>query len=683
MDLAFQGAQFDSFGLDGRLLQGIADMSFLKPTPVQAACIPIALRGKDVLARAQTGTGKTAAYGLPVIQNIINSKKALNVPFVRAVVLVPTRDLCSQTAEMFAAFLKHLKNDVACVNLAAEQKAAERHQMLKSKPDIVISTPNLLFQQLSSMSMDLSQLVSLVIDEADVVVTESDQLASVKQHLPSGCQTLMLSATLTAQVMLLKDRLMQTPFVVKTQADQDTPLRVTQYFVRCKAVADKYMAFLGMMMVGEITGKSIIFVNNIHTATRLSIFLDMFKISTAVLSSDIPENSRNDIVRQFNRNQVQHLIATDEGVKMDDVSRRKAELESGVANSEDVTEADGTKKRKRSHSIAGAGSTNEPKRRQLQGRIERIHAEAQERGEYGVHRGIDFHAVDWVVNFDVCRDAGAYTHRIGRTGRADREGHAISFFVDKDQDALLLYLQEDQRLKGYELVEHPKPAQHWEKLRLRVEDTLESISAKVIDKARVQLLAKEVVKSKKLKNHWRSNPEDLQALTRLAKEKPPHIARAAGYLSHMPSYMGLEKPADKEAPKKEKEPASWRASMAKGRFAKKAKVQPNAFSLRLYAQAKRAEQQMTDMELSVIDPNALVQRRKMRDRADFKRKASLKLPREVREAEAAKAGKGAGESSGKGKGKGKGKGESKGKGKGKGAGKEAGQSRGRTPSRGR
>lgn len=91
MDLAFQGAQFDSFGLDGRLLQGIADMSFLKPTPVQAACIPIALRGKDVLARAQyvfilsqgvtffftlrTGTGKTAAYGLPVIQNIINSKK--------------------------------------------------------------------------------------------------------------------------------------------------------------------------------------------------------------------------------------------------------------------------------------------------------------------------------------------------------------------------------------------------------------------------------------------------------------------------------------------------------------------------------------------------------------------------------------------------------------------------------
>jgi len=600
---------FNDYGLDERILQGIKSLKFKKPTAVQAACIPLALKGKDLLARANTGTGKTAAYSLPIIQKILKDKKTLGVPYIRALILVPTRDLCAQVSDMMKGFTKFLKKDISCFSIVSEQSVAERLPILKSKPDIIVTTPTALFQHLASRTIDLSQLQTFVIDEADLVIAESNQVASIRTYIPFTCQTFMMSATLTEDVLDLKGKIMNSPFVIKLQETEDEPFKIAQYYLQCRE-KDKYLAILGLLTTGELDSKSIIFVNKVDLAVKLHIFLDMFKIPAGLLNSEVPENSRNHIVRQFNDGVFSCLIATDESLKLDDVARRKAQLAAGTEGDVDMEDGAGSKKRKRSRSTSSAPAV---KKQRLADKVNSIHEAMQQAGEYGVHRGIDFKEVKWVVNFDMCEDASTYTHRIGRTGRADQTGNAISFFVlNKDED-LLEYIQQDQAAKGNEVKPYPKPVGYWEKLRVRSEDVLDVITPSAVKQARVKELAREIVNSDKLKSHFKENPNDLRALNHLATVKPKGLPHASKYLHHLPNYMGLtRKGAEEAAPN----PVDEAPSKRRNRVAQNKWVDP--LQSGTFDHARRVEKRLTQMDLRVLDPAAL--RRRDQDRKKSIRK---------------------------------------------------------------
>jgi ATP-dependent RNA helicase DDX56/DBP9 len=640
-------ADWKDYGLDERIVQGIAALHFSKPTAVQAACIPLALKGKDLLARANTGTGKTAAYSLPILQKIIKDKKVLNVPHIRAVILVPTRDLSSQVEEMIKRFTKFLRKDVTCFNILSEDRIAARLPMLKAKPDIVITTPSALFQHLSSRTIDISQLSSLVVDEADLVLAGSNQVTSIRGYIPQNCQTYMMSATLSEDVMEVKGKLMNSPFIIKLQEQEDEEYKVRQYYLTCPS-KDKYMVLLGMLMTGDIEGKTLIFIHDVNSATKLQIFLDLFKIPCAILNSEVPENSRNHIVRQFNEGKFKHLIATDESLRLDDIAKRKADLESSGKQKELEQEAQGVgKKRKRSASvvstepaIAGDRGLGGPpvKRMRLQDKINALHEKEQQAGEYGMHRGIDFKNVGWVINFDTCDDASTYTHRIGRTGRGAKHGNALSLFNTAQQEDLLEYIQQDQAARGKELKEYPVPAAHWEKLRVRTQDVLECIKRSDIKAARIASLAREVVNSEQLQAHFKDSPEDLKRLNHLAIKKPK--AARFKYMHYLPSYLGLTRAVEGE--KKGKDGSS--KPMEKRRLIKKLQKEktrrprkgkdPLKAKVGSYERAMQAEKRMSLLDLEVVDPAALHKKRKARNVGKGKsKKAKMMRKRDEKKTE--------------------------------------------------
>eukprot|EP00756_Hemistasia_phaeocysticola_P000501 Hpha_TRINITY_DN10351_c0_g2::TRINITY_DN10351_c0_g2_i1::g.116174::m.116174/K14810/DDX56, DBP9; ATP-dependent RNA helicase DDX56/DBP9 len=517
------GRSFGRFGLDPRLLQGIQDLGFKEPTLIQASTIPLALAGKDVLARAGTGSGKTGAYAIPVCERFLATSKKSSSP--RVLVVVPSRELCHQTAEVFTALLGHSGFDVRIVDVSAVDASA----WAGGKPDIVIGTPSTLLTHLKQGSFSLDEVHSCVVDEADALLGRPI-MKRLRCLYPTTAQTYLMSATLSPGVLELKRLLLNHPVVVKLEhedeeegagTDAGPSGRVDQSYVVCSDDGDRYCFLWALVRLGYVPGRVLVFVDSVLKAYKVQMFLERFGVAAAVLNHDVPVNSRNHIVSQFNTGHFSFLIATDESVRVAEAEARAAAQ----------PQAKKKLKRKRGEEDAATSA-----------------GAAGRESEYGVSRGIDFREVAAVISFDsfglleetACK---SYIHRIGRTGRAGREGLAVSFIGrgEAQEGGWIEYLNEYLSTRGQKVSPHPVNGTEREKafaLKYRTDDVLHSIKKRAVKQARLKELAQEALASEKLQQHFSSNPNDLVALRHIAQAGGKKKVRADA-LAYIPEYLGV------------------------------------------------------------------------------------------------------------------------------------------------
>ncbi|KAI5279483.1 ATP-dependent DNA/RNA helicase [Ascosphaera acerosa] len=226
-----------------RLLAALAAQHFTRPTPVQAAAIPLVLQGKDVLVRAKTGSGKTAAYLLPILQAILARKGAAAAAaaesasetdrYTSALVLVPTRELAEQVCAVVGALAARASRAVRALNLAQKAGDGVLRAQLADAPDVVVATPARALASVNASALSLARLRHLVVDEADLVLSYGyeEDMRALQAAVPRGVQTVLVSATLTAEVETLKGLFCRSPVVVKLEEREEAET-ITQYAVK-------------------------------------------------------------------------------------------------------------------------------------------------------------------------------------------------------------------------------------------------------------------------------------------------------------------------------------------------------------------------------------------------------------------------------------------------------------------
>uniref|UniRef100_A0A1A8DEP6 RNA helicase n=1 Tax=Nothobranchius kadleci TaxID=1051664 RepID=A0A1A8DEP6_NOTKA len=313
--MAAEMLQFHEMGLDDRLLKAVADLGWSQPTLIQEKAIPLALEGKDILARARTGSGKTAAYAIPVIQRILASKQCVREQDVRALVLVPTKELGQQVQIMMRQLTSYCSRDVRVADISGKADVSTQRPILMEKPDVVVGTPSRVLAHLNAQNLVLhSSLEMMVVDEADLLFSfgfEAD-LKNLLCHLPKIYQSFLMSATFSEEVQALKELLLHNPVILKLQGSQlPDSSQLQQYTIKCEE-EDKFLLIYTLLKLQLVRGKTLMFVGAMDRSYRLKLFLEQFGIPACVLNSELPIQSRCHIITQFNQGFYDIIIATDE-----------------------------------------------------------------------------------------------------------------------------------------------------------------------------------------------------------------------------------------------------------------------------------------------------------------------------------------------------------------------------------
>ncbi|PSR77956.1 P-loop containing nucleoside triphosphate hydrolase protein [Coniella lustricola] len=519
---------FADLGLDPRLLQAIAKLKYQSPTLVQSKVVPLALDGQDVLAKAKTGSGKTAAYLLPVLHGILKRKQTASASHTAALILVPTRELADQVLRNVEQLSAYCAKDIQAVKLTDQVTDAVQRSILSSGPDIVISTPARAWQNISNGALSVDDLTHLVLDEADLVLSYGydEDLQNVARSIPKGLQTILMSATLTTDVSTVQGLFCRDPKALDLEEPDAEGEGVSQFYVKC-GEDEKFLLAYVIFKLQLMKGKCIIFVADVDRCYRLRLYFEQFGIRAAILNSELPVNSRLHVVEQFNKNVYDIIICSDENEVLGDEDHP-----SEAAPKEDKTDDGGDKDEKR------------PKKKQRK-------TSKRDRLEFGVSRGIDFQHVSAVINFDFPTSSKSYTHRIGRTARAGQRGMALSFVVPKDQfrkhmptsidtaehdEKVLAKVIRQQGKRNKEVKPYVFDMKQVENFRYRMNDALRAVTKSSIREARTRELRQELLKSERLKRHFEENPADLDHLRHdgelRAARTQPHL-RA----KHVPDYL--------------------------------------------------------------------------------------------------------------------------------------------------
>ncbi|KOG97964.1 ATP-dependent DNA/RNA helicase [Saccharomyces eubayanus] len=544
-DKSVQGAyiddstSFESFHLDSRLLQAIKNTGFQNPTLIQSHSIPLALQEKrDIIAKAATGSGKTLAYLIPVIQTILEYKKTIGNEEENGtlgIILVPTRELAQQVYNVLEKLVLYCSKDIRTLNISSDMSGSVLNTLLMDQPEIIVGTPGKLLDLLQTKinSVSLNELKFLVIDEVDLVLTfgYQDDLNKIGEYLPlkKKLQTFLMSATLNDDIQALKQKFCRSPAILKFNDEEinKNQNKLLQYYVKVSEF-DKFLLCYVIFKLGLIKGKTLIFVNNIDRGYRLKLVMEQFGIKSCILNSELPVNSRQHIVDQFNKNVYQLLIATDDTEYM---KEEDEDIEEGH-NSENEQE--------RPSEVEPENGEKPSKKRKVQVKKDK---------EYGVSRGVDFKNVACVLNFDLPTTAKSYVHRVGRTARGGKTGTAISFVVPlkefgKHKPSMLQTAKRDEKILsriikqqsklGLELQPYTFDQKQVEGFRYRMEDGFRAVTQVAIREARVKELKQELLASEKLKRHFEENPKELQSLRH---DKELHPARVQQHLKRVPDYL--------------------------------------------------------------------------------------------------------------------------------------------------
>ena len=307
---------FADFGLDPKIQKAVLEQGYTIPTPIQAQSIPHVLAGSDLMGAAQTGTGKTAAFVLPIIQKILrhasNSASPARHP-IRALVLTPTRELAVQVAENAASYSKHTDLRAAVVYGGVDMK--EQVGILRNGVEILIATPGRLLDHIGSKVANLSQVEILVLDEADRMLDMGflPDLQRIINLIPAQRQTLLFSATFSPEIKKLAQSYLRTPVTVEV-ARQNAAADTVKQVVHMVASADKQRAIVKVLEERTRKGLSrqcIIFTNSRLGCARLSRALERDGIKAGAIHGDKSQGERTLTLDAFKSGAIEALVATD------------------------------------------------------------------------------------------------------------------------------------------------------------------------------------------------------------------------------------------------------------------------------------------------------------------------------------------------------------------------------------
>jgi ATP-independent RNA helicase DbpA len=372
-------APFSTAKLAPELLEVVADLKYTSMTPIQAQSIPVLLAGRDLIGQSKTGSGKTAAFTLPILQKLSTAKLDLqrNVK-VHALVLCPTRELCSQVMrEVRKLGTKHI--GLRVLLLAGGQPIGPQLRALESGVHIVVGTPGRVLDHLLKRSLDLSTVTDFVLDEADRMLDMgfSDEMNEIAEYLPADRQTALFSATFPKAIEDIARRYLKNPerVTIENEARATTVAQVYlevpgDYKEEEKLFQDKLKTLLWTLAYHEPL-VSIAFCNFKVTVAKLAASLRTHGVSAAGLHGDLEQSERDGMMAKFRNGSIRVLIATD---------------------------------------VAA--------------------------------RGIDIPDLDLVVNFEIPKHTDTYVHRIGRTGRAGKKGNAVTLILPKEVDRISHFISE-------------------------------------------------------------------------------------------------------------------------------------------------------------------------------------------------------------------------------------------------
>jgi ATP-dependent RNA helicase RhlE len=304
---------FEKLGLSADLLRAIAEQGYTEPTPIQAQAIPVVLAGRDLLAAAQTGTGKTAGFTLPMLQLLTNGTapqggKSARHP-VRALVLVPTRELAAQVQESVRDYGRHLKLRAAVIfgGVGFQPQADE----LKRGVDIVVATPGRLLDHIAQETIDLSHVKILVLDEADRMLDMGfiHDIRRVLGHLPAERQNLLFSATFPEAVRTLANGFMRDPATVEV-APPNVPIELIRQVVH-PVDKERKRHLLAHLVKTNDWHQVLVFTRTKHGANRLVEDLERDGIEAAAIHGNKSQPQRTKALKRFKDNELQVLVATD------------------------------------------------------------------------------------------------------------------------------------------------------------------------------------------------------------------------------------------------------------------------------------------------------------------------------------------------------------------------------------
>lgn len=376
---------FNELGLNDSILSSIAEIGFTQPTPIQAGAIPHILAGKDVIGSAQTGTGKTAAYALPILQ-LLGGHRENAAP--RCLILGPTRELAAQVEDQFKAYGKHC--EPKCCLVHGGVGYGKQREELKAGADVVIATPGRLLDHIQQKTFDLRSIEILVLDEVDRMLDMGfiDDVKRIIQLCNRDRQTLLFSATVSEDIKRLIARSLKNPEEV-TIGVKLTPAETVKHEVYPVGAMQKFDLLVALIEKMEIDSM-IIFCRMKVGADRITRWLKERNYSCAAMHSNLPQKARTKALEQFKEGKIKILVATD---------------------------------------IAS--------------------------------RGLDIANVTHVINYDVPEHAEDYVHRIGRTGRAQREGDAATILAPDEQarlDAIEKFIDQpipQRKLEGFNYFHEP------------------------------------------------------------------------------------------------------------------------------------------------------------------------------------------------------------------------------------
>ncbi|MFC0134552.1 DEAD/DEAH box helicase [Massilia eurypsychrophila] len=313
--------RFDQFGLSPEILRALSDQGYVHPTPIQAQAIPIVLQGRDVMGAAQTGTGKTAGFSLPIIQLLLAHASASMSPArhpVRALILTPTRELAVQVAENVKAYAQHtpLRSTVVFGGMDMKPQTV----ILRGGVEIVIATPGRLLDHVEQKNVSLGQVQMLVMDEADRMLDMGflPDLQRIINMLPKQRQNLMFSATFSPEIKKLANSFLNDPVVIEVARSNQTADKVTQ--VVYKVSESNKVEVVEFLIRGRDLKQVLVFSNTKIGASRLSRHLEQSGIKATAIHGDKTQQERMAALEAFKKGDIDVLVATDVAARGLDIS---------------------------------------------------------------------------------------------------------------------------------------------------------------------------------------------------------------------------------------------------------------------------------------------------------------------------------------------------------------------------
>ncbi|CAI6082545.1 DEAD/DEAH box helicase [Cohnella sp. JJ-181] len=408
-------SKFTDFGLENDVLQAISQLGYEDATPIQSQAIPVALSGRDMIGQAQTGTGKTAAFGIPLVSKIQASEER-----IVTLVMTPTRELAIQVAEEIEKLgrFKGLRS----LAIYGGQEIGRQIRGLRRKPQIIIGTPGRLLDHINRKTIKLEDVQTVVLDEADEMLDMGfmEDIQSILSLVPAERQTLLFSATMPANIQRLAQQFLRTPEHISVIPKTSTTASSIQQFYVEVQERMKFDALCRLLDM-EPPELAIVFGRTKRRVAELSEALMKRGYAADGLHGDLSQNQRDAVMRKFRDGSIAVLVATD---------------------------------------VAA--------------------------------RGLDVSGVTHVINFDLPQDPESYTHRIGRTGRAGKEGTSWSFVTYREME----HLNFIERVTRFRIAKKALPtvAEAVEgKQRVIADRLIEAVSAEDADFASFKSIATELL----------------------------------------------------------------------------------------------------------------------------------------------------------------------------------------------